>query len=436
MSNKISVQPLAGFMELLPGSQIAFNYMLKDIQNTYELFGYRPIDTPIIERADVLLAKGGGETEKQIYQFEKGKTSLALRFDLTVPLARYVAKNQDVLVFPFKRYAIGKVFRGEKPQAGRFREFYQCDIDVIGRESLDLSYDAEIPAIISETFKKLGFQKFTISVNNRKILNGFFEELSLSKNASEILRILDKVEKASKEEIIESFKKEGIEKEQIEKILTLTNIDPSNPEKLFKELRKINKGNKIFAEGIDELEFVTKRMEGLGVNRENFKIDLTIARGLDYYTGTVYETKLDEYPDIGSVCSGGRYDDLASYYTNNRYPGVGISIGLTRLFDQLERRNLIKDQSETPTKVLILTMTEEPSISLELIRYLRLNNIPSEIFTDFRKGLKYASSLKIPFVVFIGEEEVQGNYYTLKNMQEGKQSTYKEKSDLLKILKE
>lgn len=415
---------LPGFMELQPNEQIAFNKMLKTIEASYELFGFRPIETPILERAEVLLAKSGGETEKQIYTFSKGDTNMAMRFDLTVPLARYVAENENILTFPFKRYAIGKVYRGERPQAGRFREFYQCDIDVIGKDTLDIYFDAEIPAVIATVFKRLGFENFTIMINNRKILNGILEEYSLEDKYSDVLRIMDKTTKLPKNMIIEEFKDIGLNDKQIEDIKNISELSELREDELFKALMEIQSKSTILLKGINELENVIKRMKNLGVEDRNFKIDLTIARGLDYYTGTVYETKLNDFPEIGSVCGGGRYDNLAEYYTKNKYPGVGISIGLTRLFDQLYSRDLINTDTATPTKVLVISMVENGKYGPDLARYLRENNIPTEIFSNgepLKKQMKYASKLKIPFVIFIGEEEIQNNFYSIKNMDNGEQ---------------
>lgn len=420
----INTKVLPGFMELKPNEQIAFNKMLDEIRNVYELFGFRPVETPILERAEVVLAKSGGDTEKQIYTFSKGDTNMAMRFDLTVPLARYVAEYENTLVFPFKRYAIGRVYRGERPQAGRFREFYQCDIDVLDKDSLDLSYDAEIPAVIASLFRRLGFENFTIRINNRKVLNGIFEEYSLKDKSQDILRIIDKIEKLPKDVIVEELEDLGLDDKQIEDIQNIAELNKLDQEELVKKLRNIQKNSSILKEGIDELEIVVKKIKDLGVGEKNFAIDLTVARGLDYYTGTVYETRLNDYPEIGSVCSGGRYDDLASYYTKNKYPGVGISIGLTRLFDQLYSRGLINTDIQTPTKVVILSMVDDDKYAYSLAEYLRENNIETEVFSkedSIKKQLKYADRLNIPFVIFIGEEEVENNNYSVKDMKKGEQ---------------
>ena len=334
MSEKVTPRTLPGFMQLLPNEQILFNEMKEKIQKTYERYGFLPLDTPIIESSEVLLAKAGGETEKQIYRFNKGESDLSLRFDLTVPLAKYVTENYANLNYPFRRYQIGKVYRGERAQRGRFREFYQCDIDIIGENELSLINDAEIPSIIHATFKELGFNNFTISINNRKILNGLFESLELKEKSVEILRIIDKIDKIGKENVIKEIEKLNVEELKINKIMDFISIT-GDVETTINSLKQLNITNELFNLGVNELEEVTKNIKVFGVPQENYKIDLTIARGLDYYTGTVYETFLNDYRELGSVCSGGRYDNLAEYYTDKKLPGVGISIGLTRLFFQL-----------------------------------------------------------------------------------------------------
>ena len=294
---KTEPRTLSGFMELLPNDQILFEQMKNTIEETYKRFGFLPLDTPIIELSEVLLAKAGGETEKQIYRFNKGDNDLSLRFDLTVPLAKYVAKNYGNLSFPFRRYQIGKVYRGERTQKGRFREFYQCDIDIIGDGELDLINDAELPSVIYMIFTKLGFNDFTIKINNRKLLNGLFIEIGQSYNSVEILRIIDKIDKIGKEAVIEELEKLNIGEEQIEKIINFIEIDGSNNEKLEK-LKVLNIENDVFNKGLEELEFVYTNMKLFGIPEENIKLDLTIARGLDYYTGTVYETFLNNYREL------------------------------------------------------------------------------------------------------------------------------------------
>jgi len=436
--NKDIIKPsiLAGFMELIPSEQILFNNMMDTIRKNYEKFGFLPIDTPVIEKAEILLAKGGGETEKQIYRFQKGDTDLALRFDLTVPLARYVAQHYSELTFPFRRYHIGKVYRGEKAQKGRFREFYQCDIDIIGNGSLDIKNDAEIPSVIYSTFKDLGFDEFTIKINNRKVLNGFFQFLEIE-NPVEVLRSIDKLEKIGKDGVVEELEKLGLETSVIDKILEFINIKGTNKEILAK-LRELNIENELFNKGLEELEAVNHYVGIFGVPEKNLAIDLTIARGLDYYTGTVYETFLDNYPKIGSICSGGRYDDLAGYYTKQKLPGVGISIGLTRLFYQLREANLIKAGDCSLVKVLVIPMDGCLDKAIETASKLRENDINTQVYLEdakIGKKFTFADKLGILYAVIIGPDEVENNTYTLKHMKTGEQvSVYLE--ELLKVLKE
>ncbi len=434
--NEVSTKALSGFMELLPQEQIAFNNMLDIIRNAYEIFGFVPIDTPILERSSTLLAKAGGETEKQIYQFTKGKSELAMRFDLTVPLSRYVVEHYGELTFPFRRYAIGKVFRGERAQAGRFREFYQCDIDVIGNEVLDLRFDAEIPSVIYMIFRELGFDAFTIRINNRKIFNGLFEGLEIDELKVDIMRSIDKLEKIGRSGVEKELNELGIISEKIIRIFDFLSIK-GNSQEVLDALKQLGIANERFGEGIEELRKVVGMMKQFDIPEKNFAIDLTIARGLDYYTGTVYETRLDEYPEIGSVCSGGRYDDLASTYTDRKLPGVGISIGLTRLFDQLHSRDLININSATKTRVLVVPMTDDIKQSVSIATVLRKNNIPTEIsFVEgkLKKRLAYANKKKIPFVIFIGEDEIEKNVYMLKDFVNGTQEIFNE-NELLQKLK-
>lgn len=421
---KVEPRTLPGFMELLPQEQILFNVVKEKIQKNYEKFGFLPLDTPIIEDSNVLLAKAGGETEKQIYRFNKGDNDLSLRFDLTVPLSKYVAKNYNELAFPFRRYQIGKVYRGERPQKGRFREFYQCDIDIIGDGELSNLNDAELPAVIYNTFKELGFEKFTICINNRKILNGLFSSLSLKENSAEILRIIDKLEKIGKENVIEELQKLNIENDSIEKIMKFIEIQGTTDEKL-QGLKELGIEDEVFNQGLNDIEEVVKYIRLFNVPEANFKIDLTIARGLDYYTGTVYETFLDEYRSLGSVCSGGRYDNLAEYYTKQKLPGVGISIGLTRFFDQVYDLGLIKSDKKSIAEVLILSMSEDLEYSTKVANVLRENDISTQMYLEDKKikaQFKYADKLQVPFTIVIGEDEIKQNIVTLKNMQTGEQA--------------
>lgn len=435
-SNKITPRTLPGFMELNPNDQVKFNQMLETIRRSYEKFGFLPLDTPIIELSEVLLAKAGGETEKQIYRFTKGDSDLSLRFDHTVPLAKYVALYYNELAFPFKRYAIGKVYRGEKAQKGRYREFYQCDVDIIGEGELSIINDAQIPSIIYTTFRELDFDNFTICVNNRKILNGLFSSLGLVELSTDILRIIDKMEKIGEEAVKGELETFGVSKEAISKIMEFVSIQGNSDEKLA-ALERLDIEDVTFKTGVQELSEVVKYIRALGMPDDYFTVDLRIARGLDYYTGTVYETFLNDYRKIGSVCSGGRFDNLAQYYTDKKLPGVGISIGLTRLFYQLKQMDAIKADREAVADVLIIPMESE-SIEkcLDIASKLRANNINTDLYLDngkMKKKMKYADKWCIPYVLIIGEEERISGLLTLKNMKTGEQQRLSVQDIIAKI---
>ncbi len=420
---KTEPRTLSGFMELLPNEQILFNQIKETIENTYKKFGFLPLDTPIIELSEVLLAKAGGETEKQIYRFNKGDNDLSLRFDLTVPLSKYVAKNYGNLSFPFRRYQIGKVYRAEKPQKGRYRELYQCDVDIIGDGELDLINDSELPSVIYTTFKSLGFDDFTIRINNRKILNGLFESIEQKDKSVDILRIIDKIDKIGKKAVIAELQKIEIEQNLINKIIGFIEIEGTSDEKIQK-LKQLKIQNETFKQGVSELEYVIKNIRLFGVPESNFNVDLTIARGLDYYTGTVYETFLNEYRELGSVCSGGRYENLAEYYTDKKMPGVGISIGLTRLFYKLNELKLIKANKKSVADVLIIPMVEDLSVPIDLANKLRNSGVKTEIYLNNKKlkaKFKYADKLEIPYVIIVGEDEIASNNFRLKNMTTGEE---------------
>lgn len=413
---------LPGFMELLPKDQILFNEMKDIIRKNFEKHGFLPIDTPVIEKSEVLLAKGGGETEKQIYRFSKGDTDMSLRFDLTVPLARYTVEHMNDLSFPFKRYQIGKVYRGEKAQKGRFREFYQCDIDTIGMGELSLVNDAEFPVVIFHTFKDLGFTDFTIHLNNRKILKGFFSSLGIE-DSMNVLRTVDKLDKIGEESVLEELGENGIGRDSGEKILEFIKIKGTVDE-ILEQLRDLKIEDEIFLEGLDELTQVVGYMRDFGIDEDCFDIDLKIARGLDYYTGTVYETTLDNYPKIGSVCSGGRYEDLASYYTDKTLPGVGISIGLSRLFYQLNEAKIISSEEKSLVDLLIIPMDDCIHDGIKLLSELREKGVRVSVYTEFaklKKKFKYADQTKVDYVIVLGEEEIKNRKYSLKNMKTGEQ---------------
>ena len=431
MSQKIEPRTLSGFMELLPEEQILFEQMKQTIESTYQKFGFLPLDTPIIELSQVLLAKAGGETEKQIYRFERGDTDLSLRFDLTVPLAKYVAKNYGNLSFPFRRYQIGKVYRGERTQKGRFREFYQCDIDIIGDETLGIVNDAELPSVIYNVFKNLGFEDFTIRINNRKILNGLFESIDEKEKSVEILRIIDKIEKIGKEAVIEELEKLEVNRDSIQKIIEFMEIDGDSDEKIEK-LENLPISSETFKLGVQELKEVVKYIRAFGIPEKNFNVDLTIARGLDYYTGTVYETFLNDYRELGSVCSGGRYENLAEYYTDKKLPGVGISIGLTRLFYKLNELNLIKTKQKSISKVLVIPMTENMEFAIDIANKFRKIGINTEVYLNNKKlksKMKYADKLQIPYVIVVGDDEFETGIVKVKNMNTGEERELDVKSD-------
>ena len=423
--DKIKPRTLSGFMELQPDKQVQMDKMRAVLAETYARYGFTPLDTPAIEAAEVLLAKGGGETDKQIYRFTKGDSDLALRFDLTVPLAKYVAANYGQLTFPFRRYQIGKVWRGERAQRGRFREFYQADIDIIGDGALDILNEAEIPAIIYDTFTRLGLHRFRIRVNNRKVLNGFFTILGLSEQAGDVLRTIDKLDKIGADKVRELLTDTcGVTAEQADEILRFIACPGTSADKLA-FLEQYRGRSDVFDTGLDELRTVVGYLPAFGVPEENFELDLTIARGLDYYTGTVYETVLLDHPEVGSICSGGRYDDLAGYYTNKSLPGVGISIGLTRLFYILQEQNMISDAVLTaPADVLILPMTDDLSAAVSLASMLRAGGLRVQLYSEkkkFKAKIGYADKLGIPFVIFLGEDEIAQNVCALKNMVTGVQ---------------
>ena len=424
----MNVQPrtLSGFMELLPRQQQLMESIMSTLRETYSLYGFTPLDTPVIEASEVLLAKGGGETEKQIYRFTKGDSDLSLRFDLTVPLAKYVALHYSELAFPFRRFQIGKVYRGERAQRGRFREFYQADIDIIGDGKLDIANEAEIPAIIYQTFSKLGLKRFQIRVNNRKILNGFYTMLGLADKAGDIMRTVDKLPKIGEEKVSALLTGElEINPESAGEILKFIAIKGGN-QQVLEALEGYRGRSELFDTGLDELGTVVKYLSAFGVPEENFAVDLTIARGLDYYTGTVYETFMTEHPEIGSICSGGRYDNLAEYYTDKLLPGVGISIGLTRLFYVLNEQNMLSQEKNTaPADVLVLPMTEDLSPAIALATGLRNEGVRVQLYTEqkkFKAKMNYADKVGVPYVVFLGEDEVKEGVVACKDMKTGEQT--------------
>lgn len=422
---KVKPRTLSGFMELLPARQAQMERVMQTLRETYARYGFTPLDTPLIEASEVLLAKGGGETEKQIYRFQKGDSDLSLRFDLTVPLARFVAQHYGELTFPFRRYQIGKVYRGERAQRGRFREFYQADIDVIGDGKLDIVNEAEIPSIIYQTFTALGLSRFKIRINNRKLLGGFFAILGLSEQASDVMRTIDKLEKIGANKVKAILTDDfAVAPQTADELLRFLQT-PGGTDGILAALDGYKGKNEMFDQGADELKTVAGYMTAFGVPDDHFEIDLTIARGLDYYTGTVYETAMLDHPEIGSICSGGRYDNLAEYYTDKQLPGVGISIGLTRLFYVLGEQGYLNDEMNTaPADALILPMTDDLAPAIALATALRDSGVRAQLYTEqkkFKAKMSYADKLSIPYVLFLGEDEIAQSAVSVKDMATGEQ---------------
>ena len=425
MGEIVEPRTLSGFMELLPKDQVIFEKIKSEMEKVYQKYGFFPLDTPVLEDSRILLAKAGGETEKQIYRFNKGDTDLTMRFDLTVPLAKYVAKNYSELTFPFRRYQIGKVYRGERAQKGRFREFYQADIDIVGDGSLSIVNDAEIPSIIYNLFKNLGIEDFVIRINNRKVLNGLFDNFGVKESAVDILRIIDKIDKIGRDNVAKELVELNVPETTVNEMLDILTFDGSNEEKVAR-LKSFAGCNEVFDAGLEELTTVIGYIAGFGVPSDYYKIDLSIARGLDYYTGTVYETFIKNHPEYGSVCSGGRYDNLAGHYTKKSLPGVGISIGLTRLFYVLCENDFLNRAHESQLEALVIPMTEDMNYAVKTATELRRAGINTQIYLEegkFKKKLTYGSRLTIPFCVILGSDEIEAGHVTIKNMSTGDQKT-------------
>lgn len=426
-----------GVLELLPREQIAFQRMLDTIRRTFERYGFLPVETPVMELTEVLLTKTGGETERQVYfmqstgSIEKGNDGLpemAMRFDLTVPLARYVAEHEHDLVFPFRRYQMQRVYRGERAQRGRFREFYQCDIDVIGKDALSTRYDAELPAVIASVFEALAIGEFTIQFNHRKLLRGFFEGQGIGEGERQVavLREIDKLDKRGEAAVRETLVGEGfgLSGEVADTLLAFSRVRAVGHDAAQAALDALGAGTPLFEEGRDELREVLRQLRALGVADSRFALNLSIARGLDYYTGIVYETTLNANPEIGSICSGGRYENLASHYTKSKLPGVGISIGLTRLFWQLREAGLV-DVAESSVDVLVSLMDEAGlDTALALSQRLRAAGLNVETQLEarkFKKQMEYANKAGIRFVVIRGEEEAAKGVVAVKDLRRGEQ---------------
>lgn len=437
----------AGTLELLPGEQRAFNHMLDVIGRNFRRFGFLPIETPVFELTEVLLTKTGGETERQVYfvqstgALEQGTApELALRFDLTVPLARYVAEHEHQLAFPFRRYQMQRVYRGERAQKGRFREFYQCDIDVIGKDALPIRYDAEIPAVIHAVFSELAIGPFTISLNNRKILRGFFEAIGLNDDGLQalVLREIDKLDKRGAEAVAQTLKGDGfgLASAVIEQILGLVTTRSSTHASALAILSGLKGRYPETSEGVDEMLAVLDMLKNLGVPESHYALNFSIARGLDYYTGTVYETTLNDYPQIGSICSGGRYENLAGHYSKSKLPGVGISIGASRLFWQLREAGLIKPDNHNHMVLIGLMSDADLPESLAIARELRAAGIDCEVQLEAKKLAKqfqYADKVGFSYMVLYGESEQARNVVSLKNLGTGKQVEIA-RADLLRCL--
>ena len=425
-----------GVMELLPRDQIAFQRMLDTIRHTFEQFGFLPVETPVMELTDVLLTKSGGETERQVYFLQstgaleksgEGLPELALRFDLTVPLARYVAEHEHELAFPFRRYQMQRVYRGERAQRGRFREFYQCDIDVIGKDALSPRFDAEVPAVIAAVFERLAIGEFTIQLNHRKLLRGYFEGLGIEGEAQMlVLRELDKLDKRGADAVRATLAGEGfgLAADVIDKLMAFSQVRSTGHADALAQLDALGAGTALLEEGRDELRAILNQLKALGVNEARYALNLSIARGLDYYTGVVYETTLNAYPQIGSICSGGRYENLAGHYTKSKLPGVGISIGLTRLFFQLKDAGLVAT-ADSSVDVLVALMDEAGlEHALALSQRLRAAGLNVETQLEPRKlakQLQYADKAGIRFVVMRGEDEAVRNVVTVKDLRRGEQ---------------
>jgi histidyl-tRNA synthetase len=424
-------------MELLPRDQIAFQRMLDTIRRNYERFGFLPVETPVFELSEVLLTKTGGETERQVYFVQstgalekagEGLPELALRFDLTVPLARYVAEHEHELAFPFRRYQIQRVYRGERAQRGRFREFYQCDIDVIGKDSLSVRYDAEMPAVIHAVFSELGIGDFTIQLNNRKLLRGFFEGLGIADGEMQalVLREIDKLDKRGADHVRDTLMGEGFDlgAEVADRILDFVQTRSRTHAEALARLDQLGQGSAMLNQGIAELREVIELLRSYGVPETHYAINFSIARGLDYYTGTVYETTLNDYPQIGSICSGGRYENLASSYSKSRLPGVGISIGATRLFFQLREAGILST-ADSSVEVLVGLMDENRlGDSLDIARTLRASGIHTEVQLEAKKLAKqfqYADRAGIRFMVLLGEDEAARGAVTVKDLRRQEQ---------------
>ena len=432
--NIIKPRKLAGFMELMPNKQIELENMKRKIEKVYSSSGFMPLDTPVLELGEILFAKSGGSIDKEVYAFNKGDTQLCMRYDLTVPLARFIAMNSENLTFPFKRFQIGKVFRGEKAQKGRFREFIQCDADIVGQDSLSLVADAECLKLVDEVFKAFNLDILN-RVSNRNILFGYCEELGLKDKTQEILVILDKTDKIGKENAIACLLDEGVTTAQAEKLISIISLK-GNFDEIIAKLCPLST-NETFVKGLNDLKELTSYIKSYGISTDRIVLDLSIIRGQNYYTGTVFEAIIPTHPEFGTVAGGGRYDNLAQYFTEKRLPGVGFSIGLTRLFDLLDQNGMLPTLPETNAKVEIIPLGNTIIDCIELQNYFskEINCQINYSEKSFKSKMKEANKKGVPFILIVGEDEVKNKIYSLKNMTSGEQFNLS-REDCLKKLKE
>lgn len=434
MSDIVQPSILPGFMELLPEDQKSFDRLKNIIEDNFIKYGFVNLDTPLIEKEEILLSKGGGETSKQIYRIDKESKPQALRFDLTVSLARYVAMNAHNLAFPFRRYQIGKVYRGERNQKGRYREFYQCDIDIVGQDKLSLYNDAEIPLVIYKIFSEIGFDELTFHINNRRLLNGYFDAIGVNDKEG-VLRTIDKLQKIGREKTVYELFDLGLDESQIDKIFYL--ISDEKDDSIVK-LNSIEVDYEEFLIGRKELLNVYQYMLDFGIPKDKIKIDFSITRGLDYYTGTVYETFLNGYESIGSVCSGGRYDDLANNFTKSHHPGIGVSIGLSRLYYQLKEAGLLEETKSGYVDVIALPMTfNDINYCYSIVEELRKESIISQVYFEdakLKKKFSYADKINAKYAIVVGEDERSRGMLSLRNLKTGQQDLI-DKKEIINLIK-
>ena len=437
MSNNKLITPrkLSGFMELPPYKQLILDEMISKIKNVYEKHAFMPLDTPVLEYSEILMAKSGGAIDKEVYNFKKGDTDICMRYDLTVPLARYVAMNANEISFPFKRYQIGKVYRGEKAQKGRFREFIQCDADIVGLDELPIVADAECLALVDKVFAALNL-KILNHISNRNILFGYCEALGYSDKVQDILTILDKINKIGKENTIEELIKLDVKNEDCDNLINLT-LKAGSFGQILKEIKNLT-DNVTYQKGVSELKEVYSYLTAMGVNEDNYILDIGIIRGQNYYTGTVFEAMIPRHPEFMTVCGGGRYDNLAGYYTDKKMPGVGLSIGLTRLFDLLDQNNMLPEFKVTNIDLQLIPMGDTLCECLTLQKFFSEKCVCDVNYENrsFKSKMKEANRKKIPYIIVVGENEVKSKIYALKNMNTGEQWNLSKEECIKKIYEE